>query len=491
MRLNLSLAPASSEREGVRAIAATGSRLAAGDAAGRVCVWFCRRGSRAAALLTKSREGPDLRRRGARAARNFVGRGALGARRDPSAPIVSLGPPRTATRHRRCRWSSDEEEDGDASDDGDEFDPWHPTLSQRLVVNPSTETVDVHAVARSDTVLVAGASDGSVAAWDAATFACRWRGMSARASRRSLSPRAGSLSCPSASARRRRRYIFRNGEIADRVALAPPARKPIGGAKLRDGCGTPALIWDGSVQQGCPVCSAGTVVSARARARREAAPRGRLRPEPARLHLSPPMTADATPSRATPSRIGEDATPSCRRCRRRRRAGAKHRRRARLALAPPLGNLRRWRRKWERSHHRRLPLPRLLAADLLVALLFGNASHRPRRHGQPRRNDEVGIKSEVREHDARVARDVRRLAPPDLIPDARAADRDGRPDGHDDEEEAERRQPPLLSMTVSEPVDSASNTNCVPIWSILSLSSFTSIKTPLATMNVGQRHMPS
>ena len=37
---NLSLAPASSEREGVRAIAATGSRLAAGDAAGRVCVWF-------------------------------------------------------------------------------------------------------------------------------------------------------------------------------------------------------------------------------------------------------------------------------------------------------------------------------------------------------------------------------------------------------------------------------------------------------------------
>ena len=39
---DLALAPASSDREGVRAIAAatTGGRVAAGDAAGRVCVWF-------------------------------------------------------------------------------------------------------------------------------------------------------------------------------------------------------------------------------------------------------------------------------------------------------------------------------------------------------------------------------------------------------------------------------------------------------------------
>ena len=60
-------------------------------------------------------------------------------------------------------------------------------------------------------------------------------------------------------------YI-RNGEIADCVALAPPARKPIGGANC-DGCGTPGLVWDGSVQQGCPVCTAGTVVNACALAR--------------------------------------------------------------------------------------------------------------------------------------------------------------------------------------------------------------------------------
>ena len=57
-----------------------------------------------------------------------------------------------------------------------------------------------------------------------------------------------------------------SGGFTDRVALAPPARKPIGGANC-DGCGTPSLVWDGSVQQGCPVCSAGTVVNACALAR--------------------------------------------------------------------------------------------------------------------------------------------------------------------------------------------------------------------------------
>ena len=49
----------------------------------------------------------------------------------------------------------------------------HSKISQRF--RPQ-ETVDVHAVARSDTMLVAGASDGSVAAWDAASFQVRWRG---------------------------------------------------------------------------------------------------------------------------------------------------------------------------------------------------------------------------------------------------------------------------------------------------------------------------
>ena len=58
-----------------------------------------------------------------------------------------------------------------------------------------------------------------------------------------------------------------SGAFSDRVALTPPARKPIGGANNCDGCGTPALVWDGSVQQGCPVCSAGTVVNACALAR--------------------------------------------------------------------------------------------------------------------------------------------------------------------------------------------------------------------------------
>ena len=101
-----------------------------------------------------------------------VARSALGATQVPLLSVWGLHedtPPEVS-------WSSDEEENEDASDDGDEFDPWHPSLVQRLVVNPSSETVDVHAVARSDTMLVAGASDGSVAAWDAASFQVRWRG---------------------------------------------------------------------------------------------------------------------------------------------------------------------------------------------------------------------------------------------------------------------------------------------------------------------------
>ena len=170
-------------------------------------------------------------------------------------------------------------------DDGDEFDPWHPTLSQRLVVNPSTETVDVTVVARSDTVLVAGASDGSVAAWDAATFAVLWRG-SVGASVQAISLAAGrrSCTCPLAWARRRRRSLYHH--LADFRTASPSRRrrgKPIGGAncrRLRH-----ARVWDGSVQQGVPSLQRGDGRErVRARARDpEAAPRGRLRPEPARL----------------------------------------------------------------------------------------------------------------------------------------------------------------------------------------------------------------
>jgi len=263
---NLSLAPASSEREGVRAIAATGSRLAAGDAAGRVCVWYCGEAAaqplfaltaakdRTCAVEALTLQGTSL----------VVARSALGSCQTPLLSAWTLHesePPEVS-------WSSDEEEDGDASDDGDEFDPWHPTLSQRLVVSPSTETVDVHAVARSDTVLVAGASDGSVAAWDAATFEVRWRG-SVGASVQAIALAAGrAVIVPiGVGAAAAPVSIPPSGAFSDRVALTPPARKPIGGANNCDGCGTPALVWDGSVQQGCPVCSAGTVVNACALAR--------------------------------------------------------------------------------------------------------------------------------------------------------------------------------------------------------------------------------
>ena len=263
-RTNLSLAPASSEREGVRAIAATGSRLAAGDAAGRVCVWYC--GEAAAQPLFALKAAKDrtcaVEALALQDTSLVVARSALGSTQVPLLSVWTLHesePPEVS-------WSSDEEEDGDASDDGDEFDPWHPTLSQRLVVSPSTETVDVHAVARSDTVLVAGASDGSVTAWDAATFAVRWRG-NVFESVQAIALAAGRIiAVPIGVGAAAAPIYIRNGEIADCVALAPPARKPIGGNNC-DGCGTPALVWDGSVQQGCPVCSAGTVVNACALAR--------------------------------------------------------------------------------------------------------------------------------------------------------------------------------------------------------------------------------
>ena len=261
---NLSLAPASSEREGVRAIAATGSRLAAGDAAGRVRVWYC--GEAAAQPLFALKAAKDrtcaVEALALHDLHLVVARSALGA---TQVPLLSVWGLNSDTPPEVC-WSSDEEEDGDASDDGDRFDPWHPTLLQRLVVNPSTETVDVHAVARSETVLVAGASDGSVAAWDAATFEVRWRG-SVGASVQAMALAAGRVVIVPIGVGAAAAPVYISGGFADRVTLAPPARKPIGGANNCDGCGTPALVWDGSVQQGCPVCSAGTVVNACALAR--------------------------------------------------------------------------------------------------------------------------------------------------------------------------------------------------------------------------------
>ena len=261
---NLSLAPASSEREGVRAIAAAGSRLAAGDAAGRVCVWYCGEAGtqplfalKAAKDRTCAVEGLVLH-----GTLLVVARSALGATQVPLLSVWGLHedtPPEVS-------WSSDEEENEDASDDGDEFDPWHPSLVQRLVVNPSSMNVDVHAVARSSTMLVAGASDGSVAAWDSSTFEVRWRG-SVGASVQAIALAAGRVVIVPIGVGAAAAPLYISGAFADRVALAPPARKPIGGAANCDGCGTPSLIWDGSVQQGCPVCSAGTVVNACALAR--------------------------------------------------------------------------------------------------------------------------------------------------------------------------------------------------------------------------------
>ena len=259
----LALAPATSDRAGVRAIAAFESRLAAGDAAGRVCVWFVgEAGSqplfslKAAKDRTCAVEGLALQ-----GTSLVVARSALGATQVPLLSVWSLH----ADTPPEVSWSSDEEENEDASDDGDEFDPWHPSLVQRLAVNPSAETVDVHAVARSDTMLVAGASDGSVAAWDAASFQVRWRG-SVGASVQAIALAAGRVIIVPIGVGAAAAPVYISGAFADRVALAPPARKPIGGANC-DGCGTPSLIWDGSVQQGCPVCSAGTVVNACALAR--------------------------------------------------------------------------------------------------------------------------------------------------------------------------------------------------------------------------------
>ena len=260
----LALAPESSEGAGVRAIASTGPRLAAGDAAGRVCVWYVgEAGSQPLFSLRAARDRScAVEALALEQTSLVVARSALGATQVPLLSAWSLHedtPPEVS-------WSSDEEENEDPSDDGDEFDPWHPSLAQRLVVNPSSETVDVHAVARSDTMLVAGASDGSVAAWDAASFQVQWRG-SVGATVQAISLAAGRVVIVPIGVGAAAAPVYISGAFADRVALAPPARKPIGGTNNCDGCGTPALVWDGSVQQGCPVCSAGTVVNACALAR--------------------------------------------------------------------------------------------------------------------------------------------------------------------------------------------------------------------------------
>ena len=259
----LALAPVGADRAGVRAIAAAGNRLAAGDAAGRVCVWFVgEAGTQPLFALKAARDRTcAVEALALEQTSLVVARSALGATQVPLLSVWGLHedtPPEVS-------WSSDEEENEDASDDGDEFDPWHPSLVQRLVVNPSSMNVDVHAVARSDTMLVAGASDGSVAAFHATTFEVRWRG-SVGASVQAIALAAGRVVIVPIGVGAAAAPVLIDGAFADRVALAPPARKPIGGENC-DGCGTPALVWDGSVQQGCPVCSAGTVVNACALAR--------------------------------------------------------------------------------------------------------------------------------------------------------------------------------------------------------------------------------
>ena len=286
---DLALAPASSEREGVRAIAAatTSGRVAAGDAAGRVCVWFVAHSNppdvrplfalKAARDRTCAVEALALQHTSL-----VVARSALGSTPVPLLSVWGLNyddPPEVTAFDEEEEEDDDDDDEWRDEDEHDEYDPWHPTLRRRLFVNYENETVDVHAVARSDPwdggVLVAGAADGSVAAWktfwDAGTrsvyFQELWRG-SVGASVQAIALAAGSaVIVPIGVGAAAAPVYLPKGDFADRVALAPPARKPIGGANNCDGCGTPALVWDGSVQQGCPVCSAGTVVNACALAR--------------------------------------------------------------------------------------------------------------------------------------------------------------------------------------------------------------------------------
>ncbi len=288
---DLALAPASSEREGVRAIAAatTEGRVAAGDAAGRVCVWLvshasgCDRDPDAVRPLFAIKAARDrtcaVEALALQHTSLVVARSALGS---ASAPLLSLwglnydDPPEVSA------FDEEEEEDDDDDewrdeDEHDEYDPWHPTLRRRLVVNEANETVDVHAIARSDPwdgdVLVAGAADGSVAAWKTVRdnrgvlyFDVLWRG-GVGATVQAIALAMGRvIIVPIGVGAAAAPVYLPNSSFEDRVALALPARKPIGGANC-DGCGTPALVWDGSVQQGCPVCSAGTVVNACALAR--------------------------------------------------------------------------------------------------------------------------------------------------------------------------------------------------------------------------------
>ena len=275
---DLALAPASVERAGVRAIAASAARLAAGDADGRIRIWLI--GAAGAAPLFSLRAARDRTCAVEALAlgddhRLFVARSALSSATAPLLSVWALhadDPPEVS-------WSSDDDtDDGDVSD-GDEYNPWHPTLERRLIVNPTDETVDVHAIVYDGDRLVAGAADGSVAAWNVVGNDA-WRCIVGKGIQEIAMNGGGIVVVPlgvgaaaaplyfCGSAFRVKQNVsagdgFPDDGFADGVTLAPPARKPVGplGANC-GGCGTPALVWDGSVQSGCPVCTAGTLVNA-------------------------------------------------------------------------------------------------------------------------------------------------------------------------------------------------------------------------------------
>ena len=162
-RANLSLAPASSEREGVRAIAATGSRLAAGDAAGRVCVWYCGDADTQPLFALKAAKDRTcaVEALALHDLHLVVARSALGA---TQVPLLSVWGLNSDTPPEVC-WSSDEEEDGDASDDGDRFEctPSNETCwpSQNVASRPATLPPMLFCTGCSRPVLVTTIVDAS------------------------------------------------------------------------------------------------------------------------------------------------------------------------------------------------------------------------------------------------------------------------------------------------------------------------------------------
>ena len=260
---------------GVRAVAAHGDRLVAGDEGGRVRVWRVDR-DLACAFLFKVKEAraavEGLALVGARLA---VATSVLGSHDGPLLACYALGDESPFVEcFPRAPSSSSSSSDDDDDSDGD-GDPFAPTLVARVDVraDAASKCADVYTVDLDGELLVAGGADGSLALW-------RWRDDAGGAPVALWRTRCGtSVNAVSCRARRvvavavpadganatlQIRDVRGDSSVSPAVDLVVPrwsAATTAGVAEDCAACGT-SVNWTGTWQAACPVCGPSAVVNA-------------------------------------------------------------------------------------------------------------------------------------------------------------------------------------------------------------------------------------